>query len=117
MQANYKKLIVWQKAMDLSLFVYQVTQKFPKEELYGLLSQMRRCAVSVPSNIAEGAERNGDGEFRQFLGIAKASCAELETQSLISLKLNLLASDDYGKISSLIIEITKMIVTLIKNKK
>ena len=81
---DYKDLVVWQKAMELVTAIYQATQAFPKEELYGLTSQLRRAAVSVPSNIAEGQGRLTRGEFRQFLGQAKGSLSELETQLLIA---------------------------------
>jgi len=73
-------LLVWQKAMQLTVVVYRMTPGFPREELYGLASQMRRSAVSVPSNIAEGHGRLNTGEFRQFLGIARGSNSELQTQ-------------------------------------
>ena len=81
---DYRELVVWQKAMETVTEVYRVTQKFPREETYGLTSQIRRAAVSIPSNIAEGQGRLTRGEFRQFLGQAKGSLAELETQILIA---------------------------------
>ena len=84
MKRDYKDLIVWQKAIDLVVEIYTVTKTFPKEELYGLTSQLRRCAVSVPSNIAEGQGRLTRGEFRQFLGHAKGSLGEMETQLIIA---------------------------------
>jgi four helix bundle protein len=87
---DYKDLVVWQKAMELVTAIYQATQTFPKEELYGLTSQLRRAAVSVPSNIAEGQGRLTRGEFRQFLGQAKGSLSELETQLLIAQNLGYL---------------------------
>jgi four helix bundle protein len=90
MKRDYKDLTVWQKAIDLVTEVYKATRGFPKEELYGLTSQLRRCAVSVPSNIAEGQGRLTRGEFRQFLGHAKGSLAELETQLIIAEKLGYL---------------------------
>ena len=77
---GHKELIVWQKAMAMVTEIYRLTRDFPKEERYGLVSQMRRAAVSIPSNIAEGQSRQSKGEFRQFLGIARGSYAELETQ-------------------------------------
>ena len=76
---SYKELLVWQKSIELVRNVYAATKQFPKEELYALSSQMRRAAVSVPSNIAEGYMRQGLGEYIQFLKIAEASAAELET--------------------------------------
>jgi four helix bundle protein len=84
MKQSYKDLIAWQKAIKMVTEVYRITYTFPKEELYGLSSQLRRSAVSVPSNIAEGQGRLSRGEFRQFLGMAKGSLHELETQLIIS---------------------------------
>lgn len=85
--SNYQKLEVWQMAMRLVEEVYKRTRSFPKEELYGLTSQMRRAAVSIPSNIAEGSSRAGTKEFLQFLHIACGSAAELETQLLLAERL------------------------------
>ncbi|MDO8584066.1 MAG: four helix bundle protein [bacterium] len=84
---SYKELIVWQKAMDLTTRVYAFTSKFPPEEKFGLSSQMRRCAVSIPSNIAEGRRRGTEKDYRQFLMIAYGSGAELETQTEIASRL------------------------------
>ena len=84
------KLEAWKSAMALVSSIYQITRKFPKEELFGLTSQMRRAAVSIPSNLAEGAARTGQKEFAQFLSIAKGSLSELETQLLISTDLGFL---------------------------
>jgi len=81
--SNYRDLIVWQKAMDLTVEIYRIAKKLPKEELFSLSDQMRRAAVSIPSNIAEGNGRQTKGEFQHFLRIAKGSAAELETQLLI----------------------------------
>ncbi|MCI0457895.1 MAG: four helix bundle protein [Gemmataceae bacterium] len=90
MKNHYKDLIVWQKAMRLVVEVYRATQAFPKEELYGLTCQLRRAAVSIPSNIVEGQGRLTRGEFRHALGIAKGSLHELETQLLIAQELGYL---------------------------
>jgi four helix bundle protein len=84
MKQCFRDLLVWQKAMNLVIQIYAITRRFPKEELFGLTSQMRRAAVSIPSNIAEGQGRLSRGEFRQFLGNARGSLAELETQLLIA---------------------------------
>jgi len=84
---SYRDLIAWQKSMDLVTEVYHCTQAFPKTETYGLVSQLRRAAVSVPSNIAEGHARLSTGEFRQFLGHALGSLTEIETQILIAQRL------------------------------
>ncbi|HCF94156.1 MAG TPA: four helix bundle protein [Verrucomicrobia bacterium] len=105
---SYKDLIVWQKSMDLVAMVYQVTKTFPREELYGLTNQLRRAAVSIPSNIAEGQARNSTAEFRNFLSIARGSLAEVETQLLIAERLNYI---DSGKLRELLIiqtEVNKM---------
>ena len=87
MSSTYKDLIVWQKAIDLIEQVYRLTFRFPKEELYGLVSQLRRAAVSIASNIAEGQGRTTHGEFRQFIGHARGSTLEVETQLIISVRL------------------------------
>ena len=81
---SYKDLVAWQKAVELVVRVYKLTRRFPKEEIYGLTAQMRRAAVSVASNIAEGQGRLSRGEFRQFLGHARGSLCELETQIVIA---------------------------------
>jgi four helix bundle protein len=91
---GHRDLVAWQEAMHLAKRVYQVTALFPKEELYGLVSQMRRAAVSVPSNIAEGAGRGSDREFKQFLMIARGSLSELETQLLLAQELGFLEDAD-----------------------
>jgi four helix bundle protein len=87
MKQSYKDLIVWQKAISMVTEVYRLTATFPKEERYGLTSQVRRSAVSIPSNIAEGQGRLSRGEFRQFLGISKGSLHELDTQLIIAREL------------------------------
>lgn len=87
---QYKELKVWQTAVSLVTMIYKVTKDFPSEEMYGLTSQIRRSAVSIPSNIAEGAGRSGDTEFKHFLSIAMGSCFELETQLIIAQDLELL---------------------------
>jgi len=81
---SFKELIVWQKSMDLAKQVYDISRKLPSEERYGLASQMQRCAVSIPSNIAEGNKRNTARDYVQFLRIASGSAAELETQLLLA---------------------------------
>ncbi|KKS04522.1 MAG: hypothetical protein UU56_C0005G0021 [Candidatus Curtissbacteria bacterium GW2011_GWA2_41_24] len=110
---SYKDLIVWQKAFKLALNVYEVTKKFPKEEVYGLTSQMRRCAISIPSNIAEGYARHRRLEYIQFLQIAFASGAELETQLLIAKELGLVGQKDFETVSSQLDEVMKMLNSLI----
>ena len=90
MVQSYRDLVAWNKAMELVTEIYRVTKEFPKEEVFGLMSQLRRAAVSIPSNIAEGKGRLSKGEFRQFLGNARGSLAELETQIIIAQNLNYL---------------------------
>jgi four helix bundle protein len=90
MKRDFKDLIVWQKAMDLVVGIYEATRAFPKDELYGLTSQMRRSAVSIPSNVVEGQGRPTRALFNNFLGNAKGSLAELETQALIAQRLGYL---------------------------
>jgi four helix bundle protein len=113
----YKDLIVWQKSMDLAALVYQVTKKLPKEEMYSLTDQMRRAAVSIPSNIAEGQARNSTKEFLHFLRIAQGSKAELETQFLLCLKINYLSDSDTSEAIQLLQEIGKMLTVLIAKLK
>jgi four helix bundle protein len=109
---SYKDLVVWQKAMDLSIAVYQMTRTFPKEEIFGLTSQMRRAAVSITSNIAEGEGRKSRREFAHFLGIALGSKAELETQLILSEKIGLAKREDSIKAHNLLNEIGKMLTCL-----
>ena len=109
---HYKELIVWQKGMALAKQVYHLTQKFPAEERYGLTSQLRRAAVSVPSNIAEGQARRSTNEFLQFLSIAEGSLAELETQLLLSADLSYCKQADLDPPLKEIDELQKMLVAL-----
>ncbi len=110
---KYQNLKVWEKATQLVLDVYALTSTFPKEELYGLSSQVRRAAVSIPSNIAEGSERKSDKDFIRFLRMASASLAEVETQLYIALKLNYLDDSAYSELLKASAEIGKMIHGLI----
>ena len=91
---NHKELDVWKYSMDLVEMVYTISSKFPDEEKYGITSQMRRAAISIPSNIAEGAGRKGDKELVQFISIALGSLSELETQYLIAVRLKFVESDE-----------------------
>lgn len=111
--ANFKELLVWQKSIDFVTEMYKVSETFPKGEIYGLTSQIRRASVSIPSNIAEGNSRRSKPDYLQFLKIARGSCAELETQLIISKNLNFLTEADYIKLNSDIIEISKMLNGLI----
>ena len=114
---TYRELIVWQKAMSLVLKLYAETKFWPKEEVYGLTSQIRRCAVSVPSNIAEGYGRNSTGDYIRFLQIASGSLYEFQTQFEISFRLNYLSEEKYIEINSLSIIIEKMLSSLISKVK
>ncbi len=107
--SDYKELQVWQKTMDLVVEVYNIIKLLPKEEMYGISDQIRRSAVSIPSNIAEGQSRNSAKEFIQFLSIARGSLAELETQILICVKVNMLSNDKIDNILIYTKEIGKMI--------
>jgi four helix bundle protein len=108
---THKDLLVWQKAMDFVIDVYNATKSFPANELYGLTNQIRRSAVSIPSNIAEGAARQTDKEFLQFLHIARGSLAELETQLILAGRLNYTETVPVDKLE----EIRKMLSGLINN--
>ena len=112
MLQSYKELIVWQKSVDLVERIYILTAEFPKEEIYGLVSQMRRAAVSIPSNIAEGQRRKDIPEYLQFLRIADASSAELETQIIIAKRLY--PKLDYSKVNSLLEEVQKMLNVMMR---
>ena len=109
---DFKQLKVWQKAHELTLEVYRITAKFPQSELYGLVSQMRRCAVSIGSNIAEGRGRDGDPDFQRFLGISIGSAAELEYQLLLSKDLGFLPEQQYLPLCVALAEIGRMLVAL-----
>jgi len=91
---NYKELKVWQEAIDLTKLIYVVSANFPSEEKFGLISQIRRAAVSVPSNISEGSGRNSKGEFKQFLGVANGSLCEVETQLIIAKNLKFINENE-----------------------
>ncbi|RME97016.1 MAG: four helix bundle protein [Chloroflexi bacterium] len=114
---SYKELLVWQKAVDLVTQVYQLTGKFPKEERYGLISQLRRSAVSVPSNIAEGWGRGNTREYIRFLTIARGSLMELETQIIISEKMGFLQYTSQQLLLTKIDEIGRMLNGLITSLK
>lgn len=113
--SDYKNLLVWQKAMDLVVEIYNITKLLPKEETYCISDQLRRSAVSVPSNIAEGQSRNSVKEFIQFLAIARGSLAELETQLIICERVNMITINDIIKAQDLSSEVGKMINGLISN--
>ena len=112
--ASYKDLIVWQKAMDLAVIIYELVKKLPKQETYALSDQMRRAAVSIPSNIAEGRERSSDKDFIRFLYMAWGSKSELETQLHIAMRVDFLREEDTAEALRLLDEISKMLNVLIK---
>jgi len=100
--------------MELSLLIYQVTSTFPTEERFGLISQIRRCAVSIPSNIAEGSSRDSSKDFSRFLRISIGSSFELETQLLLSKELNFMSENDFDAVKDALDEIQKMLNAFIK---
>jgi len=113
---THKDLNVWKKSMNLVILIYKLTSQFPKDELFGLASQMRRAAVSIPSNIAEGHGRNSDKELIRFLYISLGSASELETQLLLSSKLGFLDEESFSKLNDANNEVIKMIAALIRSK-
>lgn len=112
MSNGFRDLVVWQKSIDLVTKIYQFTETFPAQELYGLANQMRRSAVSIPSNIAEGSKRSTPKDFRHFLSIAFGSVAELETQVEIAKNLHLGEVAQRMKIEAIISEVSKMLYVL-----
>ncbi|MBU4480161.1 four helix bundle protein [Patescibacteria group bacterium] len=117
---SYEDLTVWQKSIDLVVLIYKLTKKFPKEETYGLSSQIKRCAVSIPSNIAEGSRRGTKKDFRHFLFNSFGSGAELETQIKISKKLLLVDEQEFIEIDNILSEVMKMLnklITILGNDK
>jgi len=111
---NFKQLTVWQKSMDLVAEIYQVSTSFPSEEKFGLTSQIRRCAVSIPSNIAEGSGRATDKEFVQFLKYSLGSAFEVETQFLLAHRLGFLEAESLEGLESVTKEVQKMLHGFIK---
>ena len=109
---SYKDLVVWQKGIALAKIVYRLTQRFPSEEKFGIIAQMRRAAVSVPSNIAEGQARHTTGEFIQFLSHAEGSVAELDTQLILSIELKFCTSAGAASAFELIAELRRMLNVL-----
>jgi four helix bundle protein len=111
---NFKDLNIWKLGVEIVEDIYSLTKNFPKEELYGLCSQMRRCAVSMPSNIAEGFARKHNKEYKQFLYIALGSCSELETQIEVASRLKYITNTEKENILEKLNHITRMIINLIK---
>ena len=117
MSQSFRELQVWQRSMQLTVAIYRLSQKFPREEIYGLTSQMRRSAVSIPSNIAEGQGRLNPNEFRQFLGIARASNCELHTQLEIARALEFGDPKLINEAEGLTHEVGKMIYAFLESLK
>ena len=111
---NYSELLVWQKSHQLTLKVYSVSSSFPKNEMYGLISQMRRSSSSIPTNIAEGCGRNSNAEMKRFLIISSGSSSELEYQLLLVKDLKYIDDKLYKELSAAVVEIRKMIQAFIK---
>ena len=112
---NYRGLIAWQKAMDLVVRIYQITESFPKTETFGLTNQMRRAAVSIPSNIAEGQGRSTTKDFMHFLHIARGSLQELETQVIIAQRLEFITEAVHSELTTNICEIARILSGLLKS--
>jgi four helix bundle protein len=117
MAGSFRDLVVWQRSMQLTVAVYRLTQEFPREEIYGLTSQIRRSAVSLPSNIAEGHGRLNTGEYRQFLGIARGSNCELQTQLEIARALKFGNSKSLDEAEGLSHEVGKMLYATLESIK
>ncbi len=111
---SYRDLEVWQRAMDLVTSVYEVTEQFPKEEVYGLTSQMRRAAISIPSNIAEGKYRTTTQDYIRFLNMAYSSGAELETQVEIAKRLSKTELVNYQEVDALLNEVMRMLNAMLR---
>ena len=109
---DFKDLKVWEKAHTLTLLVYEETRSFPKEELYGLTSQLRRASASIAANIVEGCGRRSDGEFTRFLQIARGSASELEYHVLLARDLHLLGETNFRKLDSMVVKVQRMLTGL-----
>jgi four helix bundle protein len=114
MEKPHKKLDVWKASMELAKKIYKITIIFPEEEKFGLVAQMRRAAISIPCNIAEGAARKGKAQFKNFLSIAQGSISELDTQLELAINLGYILPEKLVSISDLILRIDKMLTSLIK---
>lgn len=114
---DFHELKVWQKAHLLTLAVYQITATLPREELYGLTSQLRRCSSSIPANLAEGCGRNGDAEFARFCSIAMGSASELEYHLLLARDLKLIKPKDHAELSRRATELKRMLTALLQKLK
>lgn len=112
---SFLKLKVWEKAHRVTLDIYAVSKSFPRDQLYGLISQMRRASASIGANIAEGTCRKGDGEFRRFLHIAAGSASELQYHPLLAHDLHILEAKDYERLSGGVEEVKRMLSSLIRS--
>ena len=111
---DFRKLKVWEKSHRFVLDIYKITKEFPKEEMYGLTSQIRRAAASVPTNIAEGCGRDADADFNRFLRIAMGSASEVEYHLVLAHDLEILNAKSYDELSATIVEIKKMLASFIR---
>jgi four helix bundle protein len=111
---NFRDLLVWEKAHRLTLASYKATAAFPREETYGLTSQIRRCAASIAANIAEGCGKRGNAEFGRFLAIAAGPASELEYHYLLAHDLRLLNTNDYNDLAKSVVEVKRMLASLIR---
>ena len=111
---SFRDLEIWQRGVDLVEKIYKITKSFPREELYGLTGQLRRAAVSIPSNIAEGFARQHNKEYRQFLYVALGSCAEMYTQTTVAKRLGLVANPEAAAVLDELDQLSRMTMTLIK---
>jgi four helix bundle protein len=111
---DFRQLSVWQKSHELTLAIYKLTRSFPREEMYGLTTQIRRACSSIPANIAEGCGKDGDAELARYCGIARGSASELEYHLLLARDLKLLQADNYAQISERVVELKRMLTGLIQ---
>jgi len=114
---SYRELLIWQKSIQVVTNIYKLTRDFPKEELFGITSKIRRCAISIPSNIAEGFGRNSQGDFKRFLNISLGSTYELQTQIEISQNLEYLNTENYKYLMESCVELEKMMNSLVSKIK
>jgi len=109
---DFHKLKVWQQAHQLTLAIYRITSTFPREELYGLTTQLRRSSASIPANLAEGCRRNGDAEFARFCSIAQGSASEVEYHLLLARDLKLIRPEDYEDLAQCTIDVKRMLAAI-----
>ena len=114
---NFRELRIWQRAIDLAELIYKITSDFPLQEKFGLVSQLRRCCVSVPSNISEGAGRATNKQFKYFLEISMGSCNEIQTQLELSFRFNFISKEVLDKLNDEVLQIYKMILVFYNSLK